>query len=117
MSTTYVIRVGCDDKLGRDCAGQIEVEGTSPRDFDYIGTTLFQQGWQRGFAPREGVDNPTLDDYVAVDVCPACAERWAAVRLRAGSFTCPECGRVTHNPNDVVAGWCAACHGVTARPA
>ena len=117
MSTVYLIRVGCDDKLGPDCAGQIEVEGTSPRDFDFIGTTLFQQGWHRGFKPREGVEHPTLDDYVTFDVCPACAEREAEARRQTGAYTCGRCGRTSHHPQDIEEGYCAACHGVTARPA
>lgn len=32
------------------------------------------------------------------------------------SFTCPVCGRTSHNPNDVREQWCGACHGVTGAP-
>lgn len=28
----------------------------------------------------------------------------------ADSFTCPLCGRTSHNPGDVAAGYCGACH-------
>lgn len=28
-------------------------------------------------------------------------------------FTCPQCGKVSHNPNDVAQGYCGACHDWT----
>jgi hypothetical protein len=31
-------------------------------------------------------------------------------------YTCPICGRTSHNPNDVREGYCGACHGWTAHP-
>jgi hypothetical protein len=31
-------------------------------------------------------------------------------------FTCPKCGRTSHNPNDLVEGYCGACHDWTGRP-
>lgn len=31
------------------------------------------------------------------------------------SFTCPRCGRTSHNPTDVVEGYCGACHDWTGR--
>jgi hypothetical protein len=34
----------------------------------------------------------------------------------ARSFTCPSCGRTSHNPNDVE-GYCGACHGWTGQEA
>lgn len=54
--------VHCDEKRTKDCAGLIEFRGVSPRDFDYVGTELFQQGWIRGY--RAGS---------TYDACPACA--------------------------------------------
>lgn len=35
---------------------------------------------------------------------------------RSPSFTCPKCGMVSHNPNDVLEGYCGNCHKYTARP-
>jgi transcription elongation factor Elf1 len=33
------------------------------------------------------------------------------------SFTCPRCGRTSHNPNDVQEGYCGHCHDWTrAKP-
>jgi ribosomal protein L37E len=29
------------------------------------------------------------------------------------SFTCPRCGRTSHNPTDAVEGYCGACHDWT----
>src|SRR3954447_5353986 len=29
------------------------------------------------------------------------------------AFTCPRCGRTSHNPNDEREGYCGACHGWT----
>lgn len=29
-------------------------------------------------------------------------------------FVCPDCGRESHNPNDLLAGWCGACNDWTA---
>jgi hypothetical protein len=29
------------------------------------------------------------------------------------SITCPDCGRTSHNPNDVREGYCGACHAWT----
>jgi hypothetical protein len=34
----------------------------------------------------------------------------------AGTFTCPECGRTTPNPNDVRERYCPACHWWTGNP-
>lgn len=31
-------------------------------------------------------------------------------------FTCPRCGRVSHNPMDAQEGYCGACHDYTAGP-
>lgn len=31
------------------------------------------------------------------------------------SFTCPKCGRTSHNPNDVREGYCGACHDWTGK--
>jgi hypothetical protein len=31
-------------------------------------------------------------------------------------FTCPICGRISHNPNDIAQGYCGACHDWTAEP-
>lgn len=30
------------------------------------------------------------------------------------TFTCPKCGMVSHNPNDLKEGYCGACHAYTA---
>jgi hypothetical protein len=30
------------------------------------------------------------------------------------TFTCPDCGRTSWNPNDAREGYCGACHAVTA---
>ncbi len=35
---------------------------------------------------------------------------------RPRSFTCPQCGRTTRNPNDIAAGYCGNCHEWTGRP-
>jgi hypothetical protein len=32
------------------------------------------------------------------------------------AFTCPVCGRTSHNPNDVAESYCGACHGLTTAP-
>jgi ribosomal protein L37E len=32
------------------------------------------------------------------------------------SITCPRCGRTSHHPADVVAGYCGACHDWTSPP-
>lgn len=32
------------------------------------------------------------------------------------TFTCPRCGRTSHNPNDAEQGYCGACHDWTAGP-
>jgi hypothetical protein len=32
------------------------------------------------------------------------------------SFTCPRCGRTSHNPADVAEGYCGACHAFTREP-
>jgi hypothetical protein len=32
------------------------------------------------------------------------------------TFTCPACGAVSHNINDLVNGYCARCHAFTAEP-
>jgi len=39
----------------------------------------------------------------------------AAVRSKATTFTCPDCGAVSHNPNDAREGYCGRCHAWT-RP-
>jgi ribosomal protein L37E len=31
----------------------------------------------------------------------------------AATFTCPRCGRTSHNPNDAREGYCGACHDWT----
>lgn len=31
-------------------------------------------------------------------------------------FTCPRCGAVSHNPNDIRARYCGACHWWTGHP-
>lgn len=36
--------------------------------------------------------------------------------MSSSSFTCPVCGRTSHNPNDVTEQWCGACHGATGHP-
>lgn len=35
----------------------------------------------------------------------------------SGGFTCPVCGRTSHNPNDVREGYCGNCHDWTGTPA
>lgn len=30
-------------------------------------------------------------------------------------FTCPRCGRTSHDPRDAAEGWCGACHDWTGR--
>ena len=35
---------------------------------------------------------------------------------RPPTFTCPACGAVSHNINDLVNGYCARCHAFTAEP-
>lgn len=32
------------------------------------------------------------------------------------SFRCPQCGIVSHNPNDMREGYCGCCHAWTGRP-
>ena len=32
------------------------------------------------------------------------------------SFTCPECGEVSYNPNDIENGYCGVCHWWTGDP-
>jgi hypothetical protein len=32
------------------------------------------------------------------------------------SFTCPRCSRTSHNPKDVIEGYCGACRGWTGGP-
>lgn len=32
------------------------------------------------------------------------------------TFTCPDCGRTSHNPNDVEHRYCGACHWWTGDP-
>lgn len=32
------------------------------------------------------------------------------------SITCPECGKTSHNPNDVKYGYCDNCHEYTSVP-
>lgn len=32
------------------------------------------------------------------------------------AFTCPRCGRTSHNPNDEREGYCGACSDWTGRP-
>lgn len=32
------------------------------------------------------------------------------------TFTCPRCGRTSHNPNDEREGYCGACHDWTGTP-
>jgi len=34
---------------------------------------------------------------------------------QAPSFTCPRCGRTSHNPNDAREGYCGHCHDWTGR--
>ena len=43
----------------------------------------------------------------AVD--PELADRMAEAR-KPNTFTCPKCGKVSHNPNDVKERYCGACH-------
>lgn len=62
MSTQIRLLIHCDEKRTKDCAGLIEFRGVSPRDFDDVGTELFQQGWIRGYR-ADGT----------YDACPACA--------------------------------------------
>ena len=33
--------------------------------------------------------------------------------MTGGSFTCPRCGAVSHNPRDLAEGYCARCHDWT----
>lgn len=44
------------------------------------------------------------------------AKRWARERseMMSEAFTCPRCGRTSHNPNDKREGWCGACQDQTA---
>jgi hypothetical protein len=32
------------------------------------------------------------------------------------TFTCPQCGAVSHNPNDLAHGYCGRCHDFTGVP-
>lgn len=64
MSTTYHITVGCDEKRSKDCWRELHVSVREPREIDFLGTTLFQEGWLRGYTPT----GPS----VTHDVCPAC---------------------------------------------
>jgi hypothetical protein len=36
--------------------------------------------------------------------------------MTALSFECPACGIISHNPNDVAAGYCGQCHWYTGDP-
>jgi hypothetical protein len=40
---------------------------------------------------------------------------FADVAPEPDGFTCPRCGRTSHNPNDRAQGYCGACHDWTAR--
>jgi Zn finger protein HypA/HybF involved in hydrogenase expression len=44
------------------------------------------------------------------------ADNGISISVRPPSFTCPRCGRVSHNPTDIAEGYCGACHDRTARP-
>lgn len=37
-------------------------------------------------------------------------------RTAALTFTCPQCGKTSHNPNDVRESYCGACHKFQAAP-
>jgi len=42
---------------------------------------------------------------------------WRMEAERHGTaFTCPCCGKVSHNPNDLKHGYCGLCHWWTADP-
>ena len=59
---------------------------------------------------------------VDVALCAPCAiaqglhELAIAQRQRVPAFTCPRCGRTSHNLQDVAAGYCGACHDWTREP-
>lgn len=36
--------------------------------------------------------------------------------MTGDSFTCPRCGRTSHNPTDIREGYCGACHDWTGSP-
>lgn len=39
-----------------------------------------------------------------------------AAEERGASFTCPNCGATSYNPNDVAESYCGKCHDWTAQP-
>lgn len=47
---------------------------------------------------------------------PVAFDRAARAAQDAPAFTCPRCGRVSHNPHDLAAGYCGACHDWTGNP-
>jgi hypothetical protein len=67
VTTTYTIRVVCDERLSPDCIGERVETPPTVRDFDAVQTRLWQEGWVRGYRGRDTSENPSHD------ACPACA--------------------------------------------
>jgi hypothetical protein len=75
VATRYTVTISCDERASPACVRRVRATRKHPRDFDHYSTELFQHGWLRGFrrvGDRTDQD-ATSDDFVAYDVCPACA--------------------------------------------
>jgi hypothetical protein len=62
MTTTYAVRVVCDERRAPDCLGERVETVASLLEVDFVGLRLQQEGWVRGYGSEQ-----------TYDVCPACA--------------------------------------------
>jgi hypothetical protein len=67
VTTTYSLRVVCDERLSPECVGEHVETLTDLREIDYAHGRLWEAGWVRGYRGRDFIENASHD------ACPACA--------------------------------------------
>jgi hypothetical protein len=64
-----------------------------------------------------GVLEQDRPDQTTMNVVRWLRHRAAAMREEGNpSFTCPDCGMTSHNPNDAAASYCGSCHAFKTFP-
>jgi hypothetical protein len=75
MTTIFRIEIKCDEGMSPECLGTFTEASENVREFDFIGTRLYQEGWLRGFRNLGDKEHPNYADFGTFDVCPACHAR------------------------------------------
>jgi len=74
------------------------------------------QGWREVRLRRERRELQAIADAMLEDLKTYRRVLKEETAKLQDSVTCPRCGRTSHNPDDIGAGYCGHCHDWTGEP-